>query len=46
MGGTEASTAIMGLVGPIIVVMLPVAILSSWIMFKKGIIKVVDNDKK
>ena len=46
MGGAAASAQIMGLVGPIIMVMLPIAILSSWIMYKKGIIKVVDNDKK
>ena len=34
---------LLGLAGPIIIVMLPIGILSSWIMYKKGIIKVVDN---
>lgn len=42
-GGSETSAALVGMAGPIIIVMLPIGILSSWIMFKKGVIKVIDN---
>lgn len=38
--------SLFGMVGLLIMVMLPVAIISSRIMWKKGIIKVVDNDAK
>lgn len=38
--------SLFGVVGILIMVMLPVAIISSRIMWKKGIIKVVDNDAK
>ena len=37
-----AGGTLLGLAGILIVLMIPVAILSSWIMFKKGMIKVVD----
>ena len=40
-----AGKSLLGLVGILIVCMLPVGILSSYIMWKKGIIKVVDADK-
>lgn len=39
-------SALMGLIGIIIVIMLPVGIISSRIMWKKGIIQVVDNPKQ
>ncbi|MDD6072114.1 MAG: hypothetical protein PUC12_15095 [Clostridiales bacterium] len=38
--------SLFGMVGLLIMVMLPVAIISSRIMWKKGIIKVVDNEAK
>lgn len=38
--------SLFGAVGFIIIIMLPIAILSSWIMWKKGLIKVVDKEKK
>lgn len=38
--------SLFGAVGFIIIIMLPVAILSSWIMWKKGLIKVVDKEQK
>ena len=38
--------SLFGAVGFIIIIMLPVAILSSWIMWKKGVIKVVDKEEK
>ena len=38
-------TTLMGMVGFIILVMLPVAIITSRIMWKKGIIKVVDKEE-
>lgn len=38
--------SLFGAVGFIIIIMLPIAILSSWIMWKKGLIKVVDTEKK
>ena len=38
--------SLFGVVGLLILVMLPVAIISSRIMWKKGIIKVVDNVEK
>lgn len=38
--------SLFGVVGLLIMVMLPVAIISSRIMWKKGIIKVVDNEEK
>ena len=38
--------SLFGMVGLLIMVMLPIAIISSRIMWKKGIIKVVDNDAK
>lgn len=41
-----AGSSLLGMVGLIIIVMLPIGILSSWIMFKKGIITVVDNPSK
>ena len=44
MGG--AGSTLLGLAGILIVLMIPVAILSSWIMFKKGMITVVDAVKK
>lgn len=41
-----AGSSLLGMVGMIIIVMLPVGILSSRIMWKKGIITVVDNPNK
>lgn len=38
--------SLFGMVGLLIMVMLPIAIISSRIMWKKGIIKVVDNEAK
>ena len=38
--------SLFGAVGFIIIIMLPIAILSSWIMWKKGLIKVVDKEQK
>ena len=38
--------SLFGAVGFIIIIVLPIAILSSWIMWKKGLIKVVDKEKK
>ena len=37
--------SLFGMIGFIILFMLPVALISSRIMWKKGIIKVVDNDE-
>ena len=41
-----AGGSLLGLVGILIVCMLPIGILSSYIMWKKGIIKVVDLEEK
>ena len=41
-----AGQSLLGMVGMIIIVMLPVGILSSRIMWKKGIITVVDSTGK
>lgn len=41
-----AGSSLLGMVGMIIIVMLPIGILSSRIMWKKGIIQVVDNPNK
>lgn len=41
-----AGSSLLGMVGLIIIVMLPIGILGSRIMWKKGIIKVVDNPDK
>ncbi len=41
-----AGKSLLGLVGILIVCMLPVGILSSYIMWKKGIIQVVDAEEK
>lgn len=38
--------SLFGMIGFLILFMLPVAILSSWIMWKKGIIKVVENKEE
>lgn len=38
--------SLFGAVGFIIIIMLPIVILSSWIMWKKGLIKVVDKEQK
>lgn len=40
-----AGSSLLGLVGVLIVCMLPIGILSSYIMWKKGIIKVVDAEE-
>ena len=38
--------SLFGAVGFIIIILLPIAILSSWTTWKKGLIKVVDKEKK
>lgn len=38
--------SLFGMIGFLILFMLPVALLSSWIMWKKGIIKVVENKEE
>lgn len=42
----KSGGSLFGVVGLLILVMLPVAIISSRIMWKKGIIKVVENEEK
>lgn len=42
----KSGGSLFGVVGLLILAMLPVAIISSRIMWKKGIIKVVDNEEK
>ena len=37
--------SLFGMVGFLILIMLPIAIISSYIMWKKGIIKVVDKEE-
>lgn len=44
--GTEGNKSLFGMVGFLILFMLPVAIISSRIMWKKGIIKVVDQEEE